>query len=47
MLGSSKNYPNVTKYDGIFLNDSSNYFADWTKVYLKYCDGALHQGYRK
>ena len=24
-----------------------NYFKDWKKVYIMYCDGAGHQGYRK
>ena len=24
-----------------------NYFKDWTIVYLKYCDGTGHQGYKK
>ena len=24
-----------------------NYYKDWVKVYLKYCTGTGHQGYKK
>ena len=28
-------------------NSSINKFSEWTKIILIYCDGSLHQGYRK
>lgn len=28
-------------------NTSANEFANWTKIVFGYCDGSLHQGYRK
>lgn len=29
------------------LNSSINAFAGWTKFFLPYCDGSLHQGFSK
>lgn len=34
----------MTIGDGILSNDPGNYFKDFVKVYLKYCDGSGHQG---
>lgn len=46
-LGSSTNYPDSYSWDnGIFSEDPNNYFSNWTRVYLSYCDGAGHQGTR-
>ena len=49
-LGSSKYYPD--EIDGedlgfLSLNATKNKFATWTKVMVGYCDGSLHQGFRK
>lgn len=44
-LGSSTSYPAFyTWSNGIFSDDAENYFSDWTRIYLKYCDGSGHQG---
>ena len=49
MLGSSLPLPET--YDssqfGILAVNSNNKFAEWTKIILPYCDGALFQGYTK
>lgn len=46
-LGSSTNYPStVVETFGIFSDDRENYFVNWTKIHLRYCDGAGHQGSR-
>jgi hypothetical protein len=29
------------------LNHTENAFANWTKFFIPYCDGSLHQGYAK
>ena len=49
-LGSSKSYSStmdVTNF-GILSGDAEHNpgFWDWTRVYLKYCDGSGHQGTR-
>lgn len=47
-LGSSKNYPETVSFsEGILSNSDQNQFREATKVFLKYCDGAGHQGFRK
>jgi hypothetical protein len=47
-IGSSKlNVDSYTINEGIFSKDENNYFKDWKKVYLSYCDGMGHQGTRK
>lgn len=44
-LGSSSAYPQtMSQAVGLLSDEPSNYFKDWTKVYLKYCDGSGHQG---
>jgi hypothetical protein len=46
-LGSSKNYPDTFgQWDGILSDDPQNYFKNWTKVHMKYCDGTGHQGFK-
>lgn len=32
--------------EGILSNKVENIFREATRVYLKYCDGAGHQGYK-
>lgn len=47
-LGSSKNRPaTITTAAGLGSGDDKNFFKDWTKVFLTYCDGSGHQGYKK
>jgi len=44
-LGSTKNYPDTyTINDGILSDNPKSSFADYTKVFFKYCDGSGHQG---
>lgn len=46
-LGSSKKYPDsLSVGDGLLSNNVLNSFKDFTKVYMKYCDGSGHQGTR-
>jgi len=46
-LGSSKNYPATVSFtSGFISNNVKNQFKDHTKVFLKYCDGSGHQGYK-
>ena len=49
-LGSSLTYPQTldVTHGGILSGDKTVNpgFYDWTKVYLKYCDGSGHQGTR-
>lgn len=32
---------------GIMAEEDNNQFKDWTRVYIRYCTGTGHQGYRK
>jgi hypothetical protein len=45
-LGSSKNLKDELIINGGYLSTdpSKSKFASWTKVFIQYCDGALHQG---
>ena len=44
-LGSSAFNPDTLSIGAGLLSDQDdNSFKDWTKVYLKYCDGSGHQG---
>lgn len=46
-IGSSNSHVNsYTVNEGIFSRDEKNYFKDWKKVLLSYCDGMGHQGTR-
>lgn len=49
-LGSSAKYPDTYDYDnkGILstVPEVNPSFWNWTKVYVPYCDGSLHQGSR-
>ena len=46
-LGSSKKYPDTLSVgDGLLSNSNLNSFRDFTKIYMKYCDGSGHQGTR-
>lgn len=46
-LGSSTTYPpTMTHSSGVLSGAEDNYFKNWTKVYMKYCDGSGHQGTR-
>ena len=46
-MGSSLGYPEHASYGGILSSDDdNNSFKNWTKVFLKYCDGSGHQGSR-
>jgi hypothetical protein len=46
-MGSTRNDSAVINpVDGIYSNNINNHFRDSTKVYLRYCDGAGHQGSR-
>ena len=46
-LGSSKNYTKTLDVgQGILSNNANNSLKTWTKVFIKYCDGAGHQGSR-
>ena len=45
MVGSSKKLPLTITFTGGILSDSSpNFFMNWTKIFLCYCDGSGHQG---
>jgi O-palmitoleoyl-L-serine hydrolase len=47
-LGSSAKYGSTwQQWDGILSDNALNSYRDWTIVYLKYCDGTGHQGYKK
>lgn len=47
-LGSSKNYSDTISFtEGFLSNNAKNDFNEGTKVFLKYCDGAGHQGVRQ
>ena len=49
-LGSSKNYPDTLADQGGILSSQAAInprFWNWTKVFVPYCDGSLHQGSRK
>jgi hypothetical protein len=43
-LGSSSQYSSVSNFGQIQACDSTNPFADWNKVYIKYCSGDLFFG---
>jgi hypothetical protein len=49
-FGSSSNYSETRNLDnkGILSEqaDVNPLFFDWTKVFIPYCDGGLHQGTR-
>ncbi len=48
-LGSSKNYSKTIEFhheQGMLSSNKNNNFKDWKKIYIKYCSGAGHQGYR-
>lgn len=46
-LGSSKNYTETITFGSGFLSDDpKNSFHEYTKVFMKYCDGSGHQGSR-
>ena len=46
-FGSSINFPpSFTFGQGVLSNNLKNYFHNFTKIYLKYCDGSGHQGTR-
>lgn len=43
-LGSSKNLPETYDGQGYLSTDATkNAFAEWTKVFIKYCDGGFYQ----
>jgi len=43
--GSSKHYPSTVSYsDGILSDSEYNSYRNATRVILRYCDGAGHQG---
>jgi hypothetical protein len=50
-LGTSKYYPKTRSFtgDGLLspLKEENPVFYDWTKVYITYCDGAAHAGYKE
>lgn len=47
-MGSSLQWPETHNGDGYLSpNPLKNKFAEWTKIIVPYCDGALHQGYAK
>jgi hypothetical protein len=37
----------ITYSNNIFSKHPDNYFRNWKKIYLNYCDGSGHQGTRK
>lgn len=44
-LGSSRSYESTIKFsEGILSDNSNNFLAESTKIFLKYCDGSGHQG---
>lgn len=46
-LGSSNYWPLTFDSKGFGMldsDDTSNKFANWTKIVITYCDGALFQG---
>lgn len=49
-LGSSSTYEKIMNLDeyGILSDqpDTNSLFFNWTKVFIPYCDGSLHQGTR-
>ena len=49
-LGSSKNYPKKTKFDQyVFMNPDPKVnplFHTWTRIFVPYCDGSLHLGFK-
>jgi hypothetical protein len=46
--GSSNYLPETrTIIDGILNNDQRNYFRDWKKVMMHYCDASGYQGTQK
>ena len=46
IYGSSALWPDVLPGGGILSTDpKNNFMANWTKVFVIYCDGAFHQGY--
>lgn len=46
-LGSSNSYAETISFsEGILSNNVKNNFREGTKVFLKYCDGAGHQGFK-
>ena len=47
-MGSSTYWPSQITGEGyLSTNHLKNKFANWTKLIFAYCDGSLHQGYRK
>jgi hypothetical protein len=44
--GSSSQFPEYLPFDNrtLISSDSSNPFKEWTRVYVPYCDGSIHQG---
>jgi hypothetical protein len=46
-MGSSKLWPDELEGEAyLSVLSLENQFANWTKLILAYCDGALYQGYR-
>lgn len=44
-LGSSAKYGATQSFgEGILSDDANNIFRNWTRIFLKYCDGSGHQG---
>ena len=46
-MGSSTEYPDWISFStGILSEDGDNYFANYTRILIKYCDGSAYQGSR-
>jgi len=48
-LGSSNNYSDSRSFDKwsyLSSDIEANPFANWTRVFIPYCDGSVHQGSR-
>jgi hypothetical protein len=49
-LGSSAKYPEKENFENVSIisgNKTTNpLYYDWNRVFIKYCDGSLHQGTR-
>jgi hypothetical protein len=47
-FGSSNGWPDTMEGEGyLSTNSSISNFSSWNKIIIGYCDGSLHQGYRK
>lgn len=48
-MGSSLKWPEEATFEGYLSTDPAKNptFYNWTKVFFAYCDGMIHQGYRK